>query len=154
MPCRSTWRIFWWGDILKDISRANQESLGRLPEECPASGGNNPRHRSVGTHQKPLPWRIHWWPGFTEGAVSREFYGMGIIGRGVGWGGPTEFVDSLYWSTKYPARVVVFCPACYPAHRVGVPPGGGGNVKILHPRSFPGVTSEFLMRGITRLPIK
>ena len=38
---------------------ANQENIGRIPKECPASGGQLPRDGSAIGHRKPLPRRLH-----------------------------------------------------------------------------------------------
>ena len=66
----------------------------------PVSRGTLPRHGSASCHQKPLPRRLHWWTGVREGVVGGEGYRMDRLGRGVGWGGASSPVDSLYWPTK------------------------------------------------------
>ena len=120
------------------LTVSDQEHLGCLPVELPASGCTHLRDGRVHGCWNPLPQRLYWWPRVRYEVPGAEGSQVGALGGFIGKSDAKTFIYSLCCSVEVPPTWVGFCLSCHPKHWAGVPPGGEGPGKLLPPNPFPG----------------
>ena len=139
----------WWREVPKTriLPGDNQESLGHASLECKTGGGHLSELRNSDCDRELLPWGIHRYWGRSYTVAWGEYWGMGVLGVHLGWGGVSAPADLICGPVEVPPIIVGLCATHHSRYRYIILGSGGWATGKIPPGTFSRVHVSYPRKG-------